>query len=150
MVIRFSILAFLLATSLGMTAQNAPVGDTASVKKLEPMPKMNFKTKYYNFGVIKKGDKPTFVYEFTNTGLGVLDIEIVSGCDCTELDYTQNKVKPGESGFVKATFNSNRAEPDEIGIGKPLNKTITIVLKNTDQRGYPMVDELKFDVQVEN
>ncbi len=121
--------------------------DTA--KKPDPMPKMDFTAKYHDFGKIKKGDRPTYTYEFTNNGEGVLDIEIVTGCDCTELEYTEKLVKPGEKGFVKATFNSNRAEPEEIGIGKPVNKVITIVLKNTYPNGYPIVDELKFDVQIE-
>ena len=148
---RLSLLLFSWTlASCSAIAQSVPTKDSVLIKVDTALPKMEFLTKYHDFGKIKKGATPTYTFEFTNTGEGVLDIEIVSGCDCTDLDYTQKPVKKGEKGFVKATFNSNRAEPDEVNIGKPVNKVVTIVLKNTYPNGYPIVDELKFDVQIDN
>jgi Protein of unknown function (DUF1573) len=109
------------------------------------MPVMKFEAKNYEFGKIKMGDKPEFTYKFKNTGNAPLDIEIVSGCDCTELDWTRSTVQPGESGYVKAVYNSNKAEKDDHK--KQLKKYIDIVLKQTHpSNGYPLVESLTFNV----
>jgi Na+-transporting methylmalonyl-CoA/oxaloacetate decarboxylase gamma subunit len=111
------------------------------------MPVMTFKTKQTDFGSIKTGDKPLFAYEFTNTGNKPLDIDIVSGCDCTELDWTRTTVNPGEKGFVKALYNTLKAEPEDHK--KPLKKTIDIVLKQTHPKStYPLVESLIFNVLI--
>lgn len=125
----------------------APAPKEAAVKVAENAPKMTFVTRFTDFGTIQKGDKPSFTYEFTNTGTAPLDIEIVSGCDCTELEYSTKTVAPGEKGAIKATYNSNKTEHDEFG--KVLKKDITIVLKQVHaENGYPIVEELKFNVLV--
>lgn len=109
------------------------------------MPVMTFNTKVTDFGSIKMGDKPTFTYEFTNTGDKPLDIDIVSGCDCTELDWTRTTVQPGGKGFVKAIYNTLKAEPDDHK--KPLKKSIDIVLKQVHPKStYPLVESLFFNV----
>jgi hypothetical protein len=108
------------------------------------MPVMNFEQKHHVFGNIKTGDKPEFTYNFKNTGNAPLDIDVVSGCDCTELDWTRHTVQPGESGFIKAVYNSNKAEKDDHK--KPLKKYIDIMLKQTHPKnGYPLVESLSFD-----
>lgn len=125
----------------------APAPKEAAVKVAENAPKMTFVTRFTDFGTIQKGEKPSFTYEFTNTGTAPLDIEIVSGCDCTELEYSTKTVAPGEKGSIKATYNSNKTEHDEFG--KVLKKDITIVLKQVHaENGYPIVEELKFNVLV--
>jgi Protein of unknown function (DUF1573) len=91
------------------------------------MPVMTFDKKTINFGNIKTGDRPEVTYNFTNTGNAPLDIDIVSGCDCTELDWTRSQVPAGGKGFVKAVFNSKKAEADDHK--KPLKKYVDIVLK---------------------
>jgi hypothetical protein len=122
-----------------------PAGDAPPANTTGGMPKMTFEAKAFNFGKIKMGDKPEHTYNFTNTGNAPLDIEIVSGCDCTELEWTRTTVQPGEKGYVKAVYNSNKAEPEDHK--KPLRKDITIVLKQTHtQSGYPLVEEIRFDV----
>lgn len=127
----------------------APAPKEAAVKQEKGVPKMTFETRFTDFGTIKKGDKPAFTYHFTNTGDSPLDIEIVSACDCTELEYSTKTVAPGEKGFIKATYNSNKTEHDEFG--KLLKKDITIVLKQSHaENGYPIVEELKFNVLVSN
>ena len=101
--------------------------------------------KKIEFGNIKTGDKPSFTYEFTNTGDMPLDIDLVSGCDCTELDWTRKTVNPGEKGFVSAIFNSTKAESEDHK--KPLKKTVDIILKQTHPKsGYPLVESLVFNV----
>jgi hypothetical protein len=158
----FFLLSFVFTLVFGASAQNelsvtldipvplvvdtpAPkmvVKDTSAPKKGAIM---TFDTKYFDFGKLKIGDKPSHTFNFVNTGDEDLEIEVVSGCDCTEIEYTQTVVKPGGKGSIKAIFNTNKVEHDEIG--KVLNKDMTIVLKNKYPNSeYPMVEQLKFDV----
>ena len=118
--------------------------DSTPAKAKLGMPVLTFDTKEVHFGNIKTGDKPSHTYNITNTGDMDMDIELVSGCDCTDIDWTRTTIKPGEKGFVKITYNSNRAEPEDHK--KPLAKDVTVILKQSyPQNGYPIVDVLKFD-----
>jgi hypothetical protein len=134
-------------TTAATTAATTTPAKAPAPKALD-MPIMTFNTKIKEFGSIKTGDKPEFTYEFTNTGTKPLDIDIVSGCDCTELDWTRKTVNPGEKGFVKAIFNSVKAEADDHK--KPLKKTIDIVLKQMHpvNTTYPLVETLIFNVLI--
>jgi hypothetical protein len=109
------------------------------------MPVMTFDKKTIDFGKIKTGDRPEVTYTFTNTGNAPLDIDIVSGCDCTELDWTRSTVQPGEKGFVKAIFNSKKAEEEDHK--KPLKKYVDIVLKQIHPKsGNVLNASLTFEV----
>jgi hypothetical protein len=112
---------------------------------MKGMPIMTFDKKLHDFGTIKMGDQPMIVYNFTNTGDAPLDIEIVTGCDCTELDWTRSTVAPGEKGFISAKYNSNKAEEEDHK--KRLDKYVDIILKQKHpSNGYPLVESLKFNV----
>ena len=109
----------------------------------DSIPVMSFDTKVYDFGNIKMGDNPEHIYKFKNTGIKNLNIDIVSACDCTELDWTKSTVPPGGTGFVKAIFHTLRTEPEDRK--KLLKKTIDIVLKEqTPKNGYPIVESVTF------
>ncbi len=120
----------------------------STTKAAEPkpiMPVMTFNTKFTDFGKVKTGDKPSMTYEFTNIGNAPLDIEICTGCECTEIDWTRTTVQPGQKGFVKAVFNTVKAEAEDHK--KQLTKYVDIILKQTHPKnGYPLVESLKFDV----
>ena len=112
---------------------------------IKGMPVMTFDIKLHDFGTIKTGDMPSITYNFTNTGDIPLNIDIVTGCDCTELDWTRTTVAPGEKGFVSAKYNSNKAEAEDHK--KSLTKFVDIILKETHpSNGYPLVESLKFTV----
>jgi hypothetical protein len=118
-----------------------------SVKPKLGMPVLTFDTKEVDFGNIKTGDKPAHTYTITNTGDKDMDIELVSGCDCTDIDWTRTTIKPGEKGIVKIIYNSNRAEPHEHKI--LLKKTITVILKQTNPNNdYQIIDELHFKMRI--
>ncbi len=112
---------------------------------IKGMPVMTFDIKLHDFGTIKTGDKPSITYNFTNTGDIPLNIAIVTGCDCTELDWTRTEVAPGGKGFISAKYNSNKAEEEDHK--KQLEKFVDIILKETHpSNGYPLVESLKFKV----
>ena len=145
---------FCLLLGLGLNAQNAVKQTSDSIAVLTDsqdalppvanMPIMTFDKKTINFGRIKTGDTPEVMYHFTNTGDTNLDILIVSGCSCTELDWTRTAVKPGEKGFIKAVFYTEEAEKDDHK--RPLKKPIDVILKQTHPANdYPIVEELNFE-----
>ena len=109
-------------------------------------PYMTFDKTFIDFGQVKVGEKPSHIYKFTNTGKENVVIELVSGCDCTDLVWPEGKTfKPGESGEIKVTFDSNREE--DRG---ELNKTIDILLENTDPKtGYQIIKEIKYKLILE-
>ena len=123
--------------------------DTSSIRQDVPMlviPVMAFDTKFHDFGTIKKGEiTPVFTYNFTNRGNIPLDIDQVSGCDCSEFDWTRTTVAPNEKGFISVKFNSNKAEPEESK--KKLEKFLDIVLKQKHPKtGYVIVVPIRFNV----
>lgn len=117
----------------------------ATVLPKDRMPVMQFDTLMHDFGTVKTGDDPTFIFKFKNTGNAPLNIELVSGCDCTELDWTKKTVAPGGDGFVKAIFHTKRAEPEDHKM--PLKKYIDVILKEKNPKNdYPLVEVLTFKV----
>jgi len=118
----------------------------ATTQTSEPVKKeavvMEFDNAFHDFGPVKKGEDVTHVYSFVNAGTDDISIELVSGCHCTSLEWPEGKTfKPGEGGKIKATFHSDKEE--EHG---ELEKTIDIMLYNTDERGYQIFKELKYRV----
>ncbi len=82
----------------------------------------------HNFGTFKEeAGKQTATFTFTNTGSENLILTNVrSSCGCTTPNWTKTPVKPGETGFVKATYNPKNRP------GK-FNKSITITSNGTPQ-----------------
>lgn len=104
-------------------------------------PYMTFETPLHDFGTIKKGEKKMHIFKFTNTGKEDIAIELVSGCHCTELEWPEMETfKPGESGEIKAIFDSMKEE--DLG---PHEKVIDILLVNTNStNGYQIIKEAKY------
>lgn len=84
------------------------------------------------FGNVMEGDMVEAVFEFTNVGQQLLEIEIVSACDCMEMEWTQEEIPNGQRGFVAIVLNT-------AAMSGKISKDIDIVFKNTDADGYPLV-----------
>ena len=95
------------------------------------------------FGKIQKGDKRVAHYTFTNKSDIPVQIELATTCHCTHLEYpTVSKVfNKGDSGTIKATFDSSEKEKSE-------KIDITIILTNTDSKGYPIIEEVFFSYEL--
>ncbi len=103
---------------------------------------MKFDAETYDLGPIKKGEKREFVYTFTNIGTENIQIDLVSGCDCTTLEWTRLPVKPGGTGTIDVIFDSTEKEDSE-----PVD--IDIYLKNIDPKsGHPMLKILDYSFQL--
>jgi hypothetical protein len=62
-------------------------------------------------GPLKFGEVKDYTVEFTNTGKNDFKIfHLQGGCTCTEpTEWTKTAIKPGEKGFIKFRFDSNKA-----------------------------------------
>jgi hypothetical protein len=84
-------------------------------------PKIEFAEKQHNFGDIREDIKfATHRFMFMNVGNRDLFINTVqTSCGCTTPDWTRDTVKPGESGFVDAKYET-------VGRIGSFQKTITV------------------------
>jgi len=83
--------------------------------------KIEFEKTSHDFGTIKEEQgKATVTFKFKNTGTEPLKLSNVrASCGCTTPEWSKEEVKAGESGFVKAVYNTaNRP-------GK-FNKSVTV------------------------
>ena len=99
----------LMAAGMLLTAcnpnQNASVSTTTA--NAADAPVIKFEKETHDFGKIKRGDKVTYDFKFTNTGKSPLIItDAVATCGCTKPEVPKAPVKPGESGNVHVTFDS--------------------------------------------
>ena len=98
--------------------------------------------KMIELGTVKKGEKRSMNFEFTNTSGADVQIDIVDACDCTKVDFPRGIIPSGGKGKLDVVFNSAEKEAAET-IG------INVVFKQTDAAGNPRIEvvEYKFDIQ---
>jgi len=74
----------------------------------------------YDFGTINEGDIVEFSFRFKNTGNKPLEVsDAKASCGCTVPEKPTAPIKPGEIGYIKVKFNSDR-KPGEA------HKSITV------------------------
>jgi len=99
---------------------NNPKSATGTEAK-KGAPVITFEKTEHDFGRVIQGEKITYNFKFTNTGGGDLIITRVSAsCGCTAPAFTREPVKPGETGVVRITFDSE----NRLGFQ---NKNVTVV-----------------------
>ena len=119
----------LLLGSMGLNAQQETV-------------ELKFDKEHHVLGDVVKGEKKTFKYTFENIGPETVEIEIVSGCDCTTLDWTRGPIKTGEKGIIDVIFDSTEKEESET-------VDVDIYLKNINPKSnspYLIVLDYTFDL----
>lgn len=84
----------------------------------------------YDFGEVAQGDKVNYTFRFKNSGDELLEISSVSSsCGCTAALLSSKRIAPGDTGEIKATFDSSRFRG-------PITKTITL---NSNASLHPQV-----------
>jgi hypothetical protein len=110
---------------------------SASGKHKDGAAIIEFEKKVHDFGKIIQGEKVTYAFKFKNTGTGNLIIsDVNTSCGCTIPKYTKDPIKPGESGVLQVTFESDNRRGFQ-------NKTVTVV-SNTQ----PNTKILKIKAQI--
>jgi len=130
---------FLTVLIFGLGLQFSTAQETIAFDESAPLPVpvITFKQQTIDIGDVKLGDKKDLVFEFTNTGTDFLQIDLVTSCHCTNIDYPMGPVAPGASGKFVVTYDSTNQDLGQI------TKTIDII-GNTD----PIVVEAFFTVNV--
>lgn len=137
--------------SLPGSAQQNPVNDSIKISHLSTLigqtdlsglPILDFEQRSYDLGSVKKGEKRSFEYTFTNRGEAAAKVMIIQVCECTTIDHDDSKVyEPGESGVVKVTFDSTSKDEDET-------ITIDIFLEQRDKKDMPIVEALEYSFEL--
>ena len=71
------------------------------------VPVMTFEETKYDFGDMVEGDVKETIFKFKNTGKSPLIITNArASCGCTVADYPRQPIAVGETGVIKAKFNS--------------------------------------------
>jgi Protein of unknown function (DUF1573) len=101
------IMQFFFHTEL-LPAQNTPGDDETSANSTSiKKPKIFFENPHFNFGKVYKGNKVEHVFKLENQGNDTLDIKKVKpSCGCTAAILSNNTILPGNTGEIKATFNT--------------------------------------------
>ena len=99
---------------------------------------MKFDSRHHDFGEVKKGEVVQTSFRFTNTGEEDIEIEIISACECTTLDWPRKPIKSGATGTIHVSFDSAKKEESET-------IDIDINLKNRDpETGYPRFEIITY------
>jgi len=96
----------MLLTSCSSNQTKASAAGNVSTNTADA-PTMKFEKETHDFGKIKRGDKVTYDFKFTNTGKSPLIItDATATCGCTKPEWPKTPVKPGEAGTIHVTFDS--------------------------------------------
>ena len=92
-----------------------------SDEEIENAPSIFFDQRVFNFGTLRQGKSVEHVFVFSNIGKSDLIIRSVrSGCGCTVIEPQMRLLKPGESGTIKALF-------DSVGLIGRQSRGITVI-----------------------
>lgn len=128
--------------SNAQTKKPAPQQKKAVTKAQKKKVEMTFDKELIHLGKVKKGDSRKFDFTFTNTGIDPIEIDIISSCDCTTLDWPRKSIKPGQKGTINVTFDSTKKEISET-------IDIDIYLKNLDPKtGYRILKIINYDYEL--
>ena len=107
-----------------------------------PAPVMVFAQRSVDFGKVKRGEKREYTYTFTNEGELPLEVDLISACDCTAVDFNYKPYKPGEKGEIRIVFDSSEKDaPETI--------EIEILLKNTlPGTDIPIIEKLSYTFDI--
>lgn len=95
-----------------------------------------------NFGKVRRGEKREHTFTFTNTGTVAVEIDLISSCECTTVDWSVGKsYQPGERGSFHIVFDSAEKEESET-------VDIDVILRNTDADGNPIFYILQYQFEL--
>lgn len=105
---------FLLILSVALMACNSNTTNESDTNLIEfgdgkeKEAKFDFKETDWDFGTLTQGEIVEHSFKFTNVGNEPLVISSVrASCGCTVPDYSREPIKPGKTGVIKVSFDSN-------------------------------------------
>ncbi|RUA25642.1 MAG: DUF1573 domain-containing protein [Bacteroidetes bacterium] len=99
----------------------------AGINLMAQGPRIKFEKTTHDFGTIKEEVRNAVAkFVFTNTGQADLKIlKVKTSCGCTASSYSRGVIKPGEKGYVTATYHTAHRPG-------PFRKTITVTVNDPD------------------
>lgn len=88
-----------------------PAASNPSSKAASPAasPQIRFTEELFDFGTVDQGQKVVHIFKFRNAGNAPLEIsEVTSSCGCTATMLSDRKLAPGQTGEVRAEFDSEK------------------------------------------
>ena len=71
------------------------------------LPTLEFDTTEHDFGAIKEGSRPQYVFHFKNKGVaGLIISDVHPSCGCTTPSWPHDVIKPDGEGDINVEFNS--------------------------------------------
>jgi hypothetical protein len=131
----YLVIVLILAMSACGSSKKAAAPSTVSTSK--PAPFVTWDKKMVELGDVKKGEKRTTFFEFTNTSSTDIQIDIVDACECTTVEFPRGVIMPGKKGRLDVIFDSKDKDAGET-IG------INVVFKNTDAGGNPRIEVVNY------
>ena len=101
-------------------------------------PKIEIYGNNVDLGEVKKGETRSLSFTYKNVGDEPLEIEIITTCHCTTLEWSKEPLAPGESATIKAIYDSG-AKDESIQYREVIN-----IISNASN----IVDEAIFTVTV--
>jgi len=133
-------LTILLACHTAQKAQDPATAVTpppTAVKPKTETPLVSWDKKLVELGSVKKGEKRSMQFEFTNISGGDVQLEGVSACDCTTVDYPRGVIPPNGKGKLDVVFDSTEKDESE-------KIDIDLIFKNTDAAGNPRIERVSY------
>ncbi len=137
---RLLIFVFVCMSTIAFSQKALDTGITKNFQ--QPKAEMTFDKDLIDLGTVKKGDQKSFTFDFTNTGREAIEIEIVSACECSTVDWPIKPIKPGEKAKISVDFDSTKKDASET-------IDVDITLKNIDPKtGYQIfkIVQFKYDL----
>jgi peptidoglycan-associated lipoprotein len=121
------------------TQAPTPVAQPAPAAPVAPAvaPFVQWDKKKVDLGAVKKGEKRSTFYEFTNTSAEIVKIDLVDACSCTKVEFPRGNIEPGGKGRLEVTFDSTEKDADET-------IDVRVIFQNTDKRGYPRMETIQY------
>ena len=89
--------------------KNNKISNSSNQKEFKDHTTVAITDTIYDFGNVKEGELVTHQYQFKNTGKKPLIItNAIASCGCTVPEKPEHPIAPGEIGFIKVKFDSER------------------------------------------
>lgn len=116
---KLSLALFIFLFCFGSCNKGIAQLQKAETGKIEykPITKIQFDSSNYHFGSMMEGQILNKEIWFTNTGFADLQIEMITACECTTLDWSRLPIKAGERSKIKLSYNSKeKVGPQTVDI----------------------------------
>lgn len=99
---------FIMLLSTVLLAQTPSITPALKTSVGGKSPRIHFNVTKHNFGNVPEGPAITHYFKFQNTGTDTLKIsDVRASCGCTAASTATNDILPGQTGSIKATYNTS-------------------------------------------